>query len=222
MKRIERKRLSDQIIEQITSSIAKGKLKVGDKLPPEHVLMKQFGVGRSSLREAMGAMSLMGIISIKPGHGTQITASPDRPLANLLKWDVLKRQDKVQELTEARIILEQAAIELAIERAGEKDIAELKHILTEQELAKKNRKKYHQTDISFHLAVVKASHNDVLLRFVSEIRPSILTWMERSTPLRTAQINEISIKQHTAILEAIMAKDVKNAKLRIRQNIKYV
>jgi len=62
----------------------------------------------------------------------------------------------------------------------------------------------------------------VLLRFLSEMRPSILAWMERSTPSRTAQVNEISIKQHIAILEAIRAKDIKNAKLKIRQNIEFV
>jgi len=222
MKKLERKRLPDQIIEQIMSSVSKGKLKVGDKLPSEYVLVKQFGVGRSTLREAMGALSLMGVVNIKPGHGTKIVASPDRPLTKLLKWDVLKKQENVQELTEARIILEQAAIELAIERAGDKEIAELEHMLVELELVKKNRKKYHQADLSFHLAVAKASHNNVLLRFLSEMRPSILAWMERSTPSRTAQVNEISIKQHIAILEAIRAKDIKNAKLKIRQNIEFV
>lgn len=67
--RIERRRLTDQIIEQLITMIAEGKFAPGDKLPPEHRLMKDFGVGQSSLREAVGDLSLIGLLSVSPGRG---------------------------------------------------------------------------------------------------------------------------------------------------------
>ena len=76
--KIQRKRLSDQIIERLIAMMANGELKPGDKLPPEPQLMDQFGVGRSSIREAIGALELIGLITVRPGHGTHITDSPDK------------------------------------------------------------------------------------------------------------------------------------------------
>ena len=64
--RIERKRVTDQIIDQLIAMISEGKFKPGDKLPSETALMEHFGVGRSSLREAVGALSLIGMLTVQP------------------------------------------------------------------------------------------------------------------------------------------------------------
>ena len=65
--------MTDQIIDQLIAMITDGKLKPGDKLPSETALMEQFGVGRSSLREAVGALSLIGMLTVRPGHGTHVS-----------------------------------------------------------------------------------------------------------------------------------------------------
>ena len=70
--RLERKKLSDQIIEDLVDRIARGELKAGDKLPPEPQLMEQYDVGRSSIREAVGALEILGLLSVRPGQGTRI------------------------------------------------------------------------------------------------------------------------------------------------------
>lgn len=219
VKRVEKMRLSDQIIKQILSLIEKGKLKVGDRLPPESILTRQFGVGRSSLREAMGALALMGVVSIRPGHGTYVTTAPERPLGNIFDWDTIRRQDRVQELVEARTILEEAIVGLAVEKAQEEDIAELRNNLSEQESVTTNRKKYCKVDWSFHLALAKASHNDILTKFLSDLHHPSTAWMERQTPLRGNELMNSSTKQHTAILEAIEAKDAEKAKLALRKHL---
>ena len=74
---IVRKRLTEEIIDQLTSLIERGELTSGDKLPPERRLMRQFGVGRSSVREAVGALSLTGVLSVRPGSGTRVISSAD-------------------------------------------------------------------------------------------------------------------------------------------------
>ena len=77
---IDRRRLADQIIDKLVSMIADGVLKTGNKLPPEPELMKQFGVGRSYIRYAVGALALIGLIKVHPGHGAVTpTKPPDGP-----------------------------------------------------------------------------------------------------------------------------------------------
>jgi GntR family transcriptional repressor for pyruvate dehydrogenase complex len=178
--KIERKRLTDQIIEHIVSMISGGELKAGDMLPPEPELMRQFGVGRGSLREAIGALSLTGILSVRPGHGTQVVASDDTFLKKPLEWSASIRNETVEELIEARIVIEEAVAGVAAAKATDEDIAELKHILEQIDAVKKNKKKTVQYDVVFHLAVAKASHNRVLLRTVSELKHLMRTWMEQN------------------------------------------
>jgi len=90
--RIERKRLTDQIIYLLISMVARENLKRGDRLPPEHVLMKRFGVGRSHLLEAIGALSLIGQVTVHPGHGSHVTKSPDGFLTKPLGWGMMIEQ----------------------------------------------------------------------------------------------------------------------------------
>ena len=74
MFQIRRERLAGQIAEKIIQMIRNGDLKPGDKLPSEPELMKKFSVGRSSIREAIGALSLIGLITVRPGQGTHVAA----------------------------------------------------------------------------------------------------------------------------------------------------
>ena len=182
VKRIRKRRLPDQIIDQILLLIAKGKFKVGDKLPPEHILMKQFGVGRSSIREAMGALSVLGVVNVKPGHGTRITSTKNVPNERPIKWNTLRKYQKGEELIEARMVLEQAIVELAVQKANDEDIAELRNKLTYLESVKKDRKKFAQTDLSFHHSLARAGHNHLLTKFLSELHQPILMWLEREAP----------------------------------------
>ena len=100
---IKRKRLTDQIIDKLISMIASGSLQLGSKLPAEHELMEQFGVGRSSIREAIGALSLIGLLTVSPGRGTHVAVSSDKTLAKSTKWAMLTiGGDKIHELIEAQ------------------------------------------------------------------------------------------------------------------------
>ncbi|MBE0557959.1 MAG: FadR family transcriptional regulator, partial [Proteobacteria bacterium] len=106
--RIERKRVTDQIIDQLIAMISEGKFKPGDKLPSETALMELFGVGRSSLREAVGALSLIGMLTVRPGHGTHVAPSAGESFSKPLRWGMFVGwREKLHEFIEARIALEQ-------------------------------------------------------------------------------------------------------------------
>ena len=207
--RIGRNRLSDLVIEQIVAQIAAGKLKRGDKLPPEPVLMQQFGVGRSSIREAMGALALMGVISVRPGHGTHITVSPEEFLARPLSWGIPMGRQSVQEFIDARNALEKSIIELAVINATEEDLAEIKK---QQNLMIKNRKsgrKAIQADLAFHMALAEASHNNVLIGFLKQLRHLMKSAMEQK--LIVIKTYDSVITQHREIIDALESRNVEKA-----------
>jgi len=220
--KLERKRLSDQIIEKIIAMIASGELKAGDKLPPEPQLMEQFGVGRSSVREAFGALELIGLVTVRPGHGTSIADSLDKAQPKSMGLSLITiGQDKIRELVEARGELEQATVRLAAKRATEEDIAELK--AQHQKLKKglkqgfKSGRKLIEADLGFHAALSKASNNSVLARFISELRQPMRNWMEQMAKYDW-DFDQV-LEEHEAILKAIEARDPETAQSAIRRHV---
>jgi GntR family transcriptional repressor for pyruvate dehydrogenase complex len=216
--RVERKRLTDQIIEKLVAMITSGELKSGDKLPPEPQLMEQFGVGRSSIREAIGALELIGLVTVRPGHGTHIADSTDKVQSKSIGWSLITiGHDKIRELVEARVELEQAIVRLAAERATPEDIAELKAQQDKLKSAPKWGRKLIEADLGFHTALAKASHNSVLVRFLSELRQTMRHWMEQKAKYDWGY--DRVVEQHETILNAIEARDPTTAQSAMRAHV---
>lgn len=215
--KLERKRLSDQIIEELVDRIARGELKAGDKLPPEPQLMEQFGVGRSSIREAVGALEILGLLSVRPGQGTRITEASEIPRSAGLSLITL-RHEKIRELVEARTELEEAIARLAAERATDDDIAAIKRQHKALIRARKNNHKLIQADLEFHMAIAAACHNDIFIRFFSELHQPMRRWMEQKAKYDWgfSHVEE----EHQAIIDAIEARDVRAARDAMRAHIK--
>ncbi len=201
---IERKRLADQVADQLLAKIADGTFKPGDKLPSETELMRQFNVGRSSIREAIGALSLVGLVSVRPGQGTSVNHFSGKTRAKPVGLLGIGR-DKIEELVEARIELECVIVRLAAERATLEDLALIreKHDMLKEALGRKTEPI--KSDLAFHLAVAGACHNSVLIRFMSEMRQPIRHWMRQKAKYDWGydQVYE----QHEIILQAIEAGD---------------
>jgi GntR family transcriptional regulator, transcriptional repressor for pyruvate dehydrogenase complex len=218
---IERKRLKDQIIDKLIAMMTDGKLKPGDKLPSETALMELFGVGRSSLREAIGALSLIGMLTVRPGHGTHVAPAAGDPLSHPLRWGMFMGwREKLHEFIEARITLEQTLVGLAAERATEADIAEIRKGLNMLKASKLTKRVAIQADLVFHMAIANASHNSVLARFLEELRQPVKSWMEQKASLFGGY--DSVFEQHEAIFNAIQAGDPAKAQKAIREHLEAV
>jgi GntR family transcriptional repressor for pyruvate dehydrogenase complex len=216
--RIERRRITDQIIDHLLAMIANGTFNPGDKLPPEHVLMEQFGVGRSSLREAIGALSLIGVLKVRPGHGTHVASITDGFLSKPLRWSLLTfGRSKIHELIEARIALEHAIVGMAADRATDEDITEIERCQNELKAAKKSGRKAIQADLAFHTALAKASHNSVLMGFLSELRQPIKTWMEQKASIAWGY--DMVVEQHDALVAAIQERNSERAQAALHEHL---
>ena len=215
--KIERKRLADQIIEKLAAMIAVGDLKPGEKLPSEPELMKSFGVGRSSVREAIGALSLVGLITVRHGDGTYVTETSEESQTKPIGLMLAVGRNKIRELIEARIIIEKATVQLAAELATDEEIDEIIHQHNLLKPPIHNGKKSIQADISFHIAIAKASHNSVLIRFLSELRQPMKHWMEQKAKHDWGY--EMVYDQHNDIVEAIKSGDADRAQSSMRNHL---
>ena len=217
--RIERKRLTDQIIDQLIAMVADGKLKPGDKLPSETALMEQFGVGRSSLREAVGALSLIGMLTVRPGHGTHVAPSAGESFSKPLRWGIfMSWREKLHEFIEARITIEQTLVGMAAERATDAEIEEIKRSHNLLKVSKLTKRKAIEADLVFHMSIAKASHNSVLARFLEELRQPVKNWMEQKASLY-GEKNYNVYEEHDAIFNAIEAHNPENARKAIREHL---
>ncbi|PVZ67704.1 FadR/GntR family transcriptional regulator [Pelagibaculum spongiae] len=203
-------RISDTIMAKIEAMILEGEIPVASRLPPERVLAERFGISRPSLREAIQKLIAKGLLFSRQGGGTYVTASLSDtyigPLADLLAIC----PELVDDTLEFRNLLEQQAAALAALRASDEDKAELVKCL---DAANHLKHEYEQTpaemDISFHLAVVKASGNKVLF--------NTFRWMYQllkrtaASNLNAALTNEDARNemdsQHRHIVDAILAGD---------------
>jgi GntR family transcriptional repressor for pyruvate dehydrogenase complex len=216
--KIQRKRLTDQIIESLIAMIASGELKPGDKLPPEPQLMERFGVGRSSIRVAIGALELIGLLKVRPGYGTHITDSTEKAQSKSIGLSLITiGHEKIRELVEARVELEQDIVKLAAKRATKEDIDEIKDQQKKMKSAKKSGPKLIAADLGFHTALAKASHNSVLLKFLSELRQPMRHWMEQKAKYNWGY--DRVVEEHETILKAIEARDPETAQSAMRAHV---
>jgi GntR family transcriptional repressor for pyruvate dehydrogenase complex len=220
LRQVEKRRLTEEIVDRLVSLIASGKLKPGDRLPPERELMQQLGVGRSSLREAIGSLSLTGVLTVRPGSGTFVTLSHEEFLAKPLGWGIPMGPGRVQELIEARRILEQAIVALAAERASETEIAEMKRHLLLMNTSRRNRRKFIKADMTFHATLAKASHNNVLQSLFLQIRNLLRSFTEKILLVPGAYDSVIS--GHGEIFSAIEARDVEGARSALGRHLDLV
>jgi len=219
--RIERKRVTDQIIDQLITMISEGKFKPGDKLPSETALMELFGVGRSSLREAVGALSLIGVLTVRPGQGTHVAPTAGESFSKPLRWGMfVSWREKLHEFIEARISLEQTLVGMAAERATEEDIEEIRGGLNLLKTPRLTKRKAIHADLVFHTAIAIASHNSVLARFLEELRQPVKNWMEQKASLFGGY--DRVYEQHEAVFKAILARDPAKAQKAIREHLEAV
>ena len=219
-KSIHRTRISDEVASQVKTLITEGKLKPGDRLPPERELIKQFGVSRPSLREALNSLVATGFLEVVQGNRTVVkslvSAKIFEPLDNLLKED----SNTVFELIEVRKAIETWNAYLAAKRASREDISHLEEII---ETMKKSLEKGgpfpEKEDADFHLAITLATHNKIQ----THVMYTLHDMLKESIEKYYHKLDEEELfEQHLGIVEAIKEKNSELARTRIFQHLEYV
>ncbi|OGK81449.1 MAG: hypothetical protein A2X53_20420 [Candidatus Rokubacteria bacterium GWA2_70_23] len=202
---IKSARIYAEIVRQVKQLIAEGKLKSGDRLPPERDLAEKFVVSRTSVREALRALESRGLIEIRAGDGAFVRDISVETLIEPLALVILPHREAVGELFEARRLLEPAIATLAARRATPEEIAEMERILKAQGKEVAEGRTGVAQDAAFHAALAGSAHNRAISRIVNALMDLLTQSREESlqTPGRPAR----SHQDHLRILEAIRRRD---------------
>jgi GntR family transcriptional repressor for pyruvate dehydrogenase complex len=201
---IRKSKLSDQVASRLEHLIAK-QFKPGDKLPPERRLVEMFQVSRSSIRDAIRRLELMGLVEPRQGTGTVVRDLSVRPSNDALA-DVLRRKrELVTELFDTRCILEPALAARAAMRISAEEILKLESILKRQEEKVSKGESAVEEDSEFHYSVALASNNTVILKLLDVLMDLLRESRERS--LQTEGRPKKSLNGHRRILAAFKRRD---------------
>ena len=221
MRPIHRTSVSDEIVAQLTDLIARNVLKPGDRLPPERELCKRFGVGRSSLREALRSLAVMGVLDGRVGEGTFVCDN-SQYLEKALQWGFALDGKKIQDLAETRMMLESQNAQLAAGRATSEDLAAITAALEGMKRALDIWERFLECDLQFHLLVAQATHNSLLYNLLETTRSHLQAWIEGSLsePTLAGHRAKLSLGEHDRILVALKARDADGARRAMGDHIR--
>ncbi len=221
---IKHTRISDEIVNQIKHLISEGKLRPGDRLLPERELIKQFGVSRPSLREALNSLVAMGFLEVKQAKRTSVksvtSGMMQDTLSLLIKADALK----IFDLLEVRKAMEAWGAFHAAQRASEEDLQRLEKIIEEMKVAVEEGRPWEKQDTDFHLAMAQATHNTIQIHMMSTIYDLLMNYMSAifAGIFRDRDKARKLFQQHYQIFTAIKNRSPEKARERILRHLDYV
>jgi DNA-binding FadR family transcriptional regulator len=203
--------VTDDAITRIRHMILTGELGPGDKLPPEAELAAELGLSRTSLREAVRALTLLGVIDTRQGDASYITSLGPELLLNALGMAMdLQREDTMADLVGVRRILEPSATAMAASRITASEVAHLRSLIR-PELTEDQAREAVELDWEFHHAIARASGNELLVALLDGLTAPTMrmrTWRGRSVP----GILERTVAEHQAIVAALERGDAELAR----------
>jgi GntR family transcriptional repressor for pyruvate dehydrogenase complex len=215
---VRRLKVADSVAAQLERLIADGDYAPGDKLPAERVLSEQFGVGRSSMREALRMVESSGLLRTDHGVGVFVVSKTKRGqgLAEMLLID----DYTIPDLFEVRLSLERDAAGLAAQRVTAAAADELRDIITRASDPTLSDSEFIALDGELHKSIAKATNNLLMLRLAESLQPLFTTYSHRviALPGRRAAAHA----GHCRIVDAVIGRRVRDAKAEAVSHIRGV
>ena len=204
---LDRRRLSDQVTARLEQLIVSGRLKPGDTLPSERDLTSLFGVGRTSIREALFALQRKGIVTAQPGLRPVVS----EPTADALVAELsgtarlyLASEPGMREFQRARRFFEPAIARHAAQHASADDRARIEHALAAADPAG-DLERFVAADVDFHFAIVQATHSALLVA----LHRAVLEWLreQRISSIQPSGSSVAAQRAHHRVFDAIVRRD---------------
>ncbi|OZC88455.1 GntR family transcriptional regulator [Rhodococcus sp. 06-412-2C] len=214
---VTRPRLYEVIVEQLCKHIADRDMNPGDRLPPERELAGHLGVSRASLSQALVALEVQGILSVRHGDGAVLVR---RPVGDMAIRALREHADRLPEVIEAREALEVKLAELAASRRSESEMAAIDHALSVMASEITDGDRGDSGDELFHHAITAAAHSPLLARLMGEIAELIRE--TRIESLSQSDRPQASLEGHRRIAEAVRQQDPAEAGRAMADHIRLV
>ena len=220
IERIRIPKAADVLASHLRDEIVEGRLSNGEMLPTERELAEGAGLSRSSVREALHMLEIEGLLVTKPGrNGGSMVCQPSRDtIVKTVSLYISSRKTQLTPLIEARAALEPSGAMLAAKHRTDVDIEAIRSMHENLEASIDDLDEFLRANIDWHLAVIHASHNDLLIAFMESISGQVYaaTNVERMNPL---EIRQQVIRVHARITDAIIEGDPAAAKRRMERHV---
>lgn len=212
------KPLMERVVDNILSYIADNDIKIGTKLPNEFELAEMFGVGRSTIREAIKVLASKQVLEVRRGAGTYVIGNKAVDDSNPLGLNLSEDRYKLAlDLFDVRLMLEPEIAVLAARMATAKEMEELMSYCESVEYMIRNGIDHTEEDIKFHTCIARCSKNQVVEHLIPIINSSVAVFAN----ITHLQLKEETIRTHRAIADAIIQRDVIGARCAMMMHLTY-
>lgn len=210
---IQKQRVYQSVIDQIKQSVERGELKPGEKLPSERDLAEALAVSRAAIREAMSVLEAIRIVKVLPGVGIFLEEDANKDLAARMNEIVRVGNNDMMHLLEVRQAIESQAAHLAALRRTNSDLQALEEAYESLKSSVDSHKVAAEEDYRFHIAVVEAAYNPMLLETVKFFSEKFLAGLyhSRSESIRIPGKSKMVLEEHWRVYRAIADKDAEQA-----------
>jgi GntR family transcriptional regulator, transcriptional repressor for pyruvate dehydrogenase complex len=209
-----------QIVSRLLDLIQQRHLGPGDRLPAERELAASMGVSRSSLREALRALTVLGVTDMRHGTGTYVSSLEPELLVQHLSFVLSLSEQASDQLFEARKVVEPAMAALAAARVDDETVERLDACIARAGAAIGDAEAFMETDIELHDTIRAAAGNAILGRFMESIAALGLASRQATNPSRTLRAQ--SVEDHQQIVAALRRRDPKAAAEAMRNHLENV
>lgn len=216
---IERRNTYELVAESLLALISERRLKPGDTLPTERELMQHYGVGRSSVREALRMLESRGLITAS-GTGAFAVADFRNPLNDSLSLLLAVEESSLRELFQVRRILEGEAVALATEARDEEHVERMRAATELMREGLSSQEEYINADLAFHLTVAEATQNRLILHLMHAIRDQLHRALGSIYNIPGSP--ERSVDDHERIIDAVARRQASEARSRMHEHLSRV
>ena len=223
MTAIRRAKLFEQVAEVLERRIHDKSLPAGAELPSERDLMKEFGVGRPAVREALFHLQRMGLLEMRAGARAQVAVPSVRAVMHSVAGSaryLLSASEGIKHFQEARILFETGLVRDAARLATDADIARVRTALNDNRDSIGNIRRFEQSDVAFHFAIATVPNNPIY----TTLHSAIIEWLvdQRHVTLSYPGQNKRAYRAHAAIFETIADRDPDAAATEMRAHLEQV
>ena len=225
-RKVESERLSAAVVRQIELLILRGILRPGDRLPGERELAERLGVSRPSLRDALADLQARGLLTARAGAGVYVAEVLGSVFSDALVQLFATHEEAVVDYVAFRRDLEGIAAERAAGEGSDTDLAVVDTVFRKMEAAhtKRDPSDEARLDAEFHLAIIEAAHNVVMLQLMRAMFDLLRAgvFYNRQTMFRQRTTRAMLLEQHRAINAAVQARDPARARAAVEAHLDYV
>jgi GntR family transcriptional repressor for pyruvate dehydrogenase complex len=223
MTAIKRSKLFEQVADVLERRIHDQELPAGAELPSERDLMKEFGVGRPAVREALFHLQRMGLVEMRAGARAQVAIPSARAVMHSVAGSaryLLSASEGIKHFQEARILFETGLVRDAARLATDADIERVKMALDNNRESIGDIRRFEQSDIAFHFTIATVPNNPIY----TTLHSAIIEWLvdQRHVTLTYPGQNKVAYRAHAAIFEAIADRDPDAAATEMRAHLEQV